>query len=144
MAWREFRGSLCRHPRLGNAPVRKSRHRLGACALSRIDMSLTTFAFPTTVRFGPGAVNELPAELERRGIQRPLLVTDAGLARTPLFARVARLAPQAVTFTGVAPNPTEQNVLDGVEIYRRNLCDGIVGLGGGSPLDAAKAIRLKI
>ena len=107
-------------------------------------MSITTFAFPTTVRFGPGAVNELPAELERRGIRRPLLVTDGGLARTPLYERVARLAPYAVPFTSVAPNPTEQNVLDGVEAYRQNLCDGIVGLGGGSPLDAAKAIRLKI
>ena len=107
-------------------------------------MNLTTFAFPTTIRFGPGAVNELPAELERRGIERPLLVTDAGLAKTALFERVLRLTPNAVTFTGVAPNPTEQNVLDGVDVYRRNLCDGIVGLGGGSPLDAAKAIRLKV
>ncbi len=107
-------------------------------------MSLTTFAFPTTVRFGPGAVNELPAELERRGIQHPLLVSDAGLARTPVFARVSGMLPRAVVFTGVAPNPTEQNVLDGVEAYRQGTCDGIVGLGGGSPLDAAKAIRLKV
>ena len=107
-------------------------------------MNLTTFAFPTTIRFGPGAVDELPAELERRGIKRPLLVTDAGLARTPIFERVSRLIPQAAVFTAVAPNPTEQNVLDGVEAYRQNLCDGIVGLGGGSPLDAAKAMRLKI
>jgi alcohol dehydrogenase class IV len=107
-------------------------------------MSLTTFAFPTTVRFGPGAVNELPAELERRGIVRPLLVSDGGLARTPLFARVTGMIPRAAIFTNVAPNPTEQNVLDGVEAYRQGACDGIVGLGGGSPLDAAKAIRLKI
>jgi 4-hydroxybutyrate dehydrogenase len=107
-------------------------------------MSLTTFAFPTTIRFGPGAVNELPAELERRGIQRPLLVSDGGLARTPVFERVSRLIPSAVLFTSVAPNPTEQNVLDGVEAYRQGMCDGIVGLGGGSPLDAAKAIRLKV
>ena len=107
-------------------------------------MNLTTFAFPTTIRFGPGAVNELPAELERRGIQHPLLVSDAGLERTPVFERVKRLLPRAVAFTGVAPNPTEQNVLNGVEAYRKGLCDGIVGLGGGSPLDAAKAIRLMV
>ena len=103
-------------------------------------MNVTTFAFPTTVRFGPGAVNELPAELERRGIKRPLLVTDAGLARTPLFERVAGLIPEAVIFSGVDPNPTEQNVLDGVEIYRQNLCDGVVGLGGGSPL--SESVRI--
>jgi alcohol dehydrogenase class IV len=107
-------------------------------------MSLTTFAFPTTIRFGRGAVNELPAELQRRGIARPLLVSDGGLARTPVFERVSRMIPHAVTFTAVAPNPTEQNVLDGVDAYRQGACDGIVGLGGGSPLDAAKAIRLKV
>jgi len=107
-------------------------------------MNLTTFAFPTTIRFGPGAVNDLAAELERRGIRHPLLVSDAGLARTPVFERVSRLMPRAVVFTAVAPNPTEQNVLDGVKAYRESLCDGIVGLGGGSPLDAAKAIRLLV
>ena len=107
-------------------------------------MTLSTFAFPTTIRFGPGALNELPAELERLDIQRPLLVTDGGLARTPIFERTRQLMPRAAVFTNVAPNPTEQNVLDGVDVYRSNLCDGIVGLGGGSPLDAAKAIRLKV
>ena len=107
-------------------------------------MALSTFAFPTTILFGSGAVSRLPEELQKRGIGKPLLVTDAGLARTPLFARVAALAPGAVVFSKVEPNPTEQNVLDGVAAYRANQCDGIVGLGGGSPLDAAKAIRLKV
>jgi 4-hydroxybutyrate dehydrogenase len=107
-------------------------------------MTLATFAFPTTIRFGPGALDELPEALARRSLTRPLLVTDAGLARTPIFERVARLAPRAVPFTAVSPNPTEQNVIDGVAAWRQNLCDGIIGLGGGSPLDAAKAIRLKV
>lgn len=110
-------------------------------------MTLSTFSFPTTIRFGPGAVAQLPVELTRLGIRCPLLVTDAGLARTPIFTRVAALIspdrPPSV-FTHVSPNPTEQNVLDGVEAYQRDLCDGIVGLGGGSALDAAKAIRLKV
>jgi alcohol dehydrogenase class IV len=107
-------------------------------------MNLTTFAFPTTIRFGPGAVNELPGELDRRGIRYPLLVSDRGLARTPVFERISAMMPRAVVFTAVAPNPTEQNVLEGVEAYWRGGCDGIVGVGGGSPLDAAKAIRLKV
>ena len=107
-------------------------------------MTISTFAFPTTIRFGAGAVNQLAAELERLQVRHPLLVTDAGLARTPIFARVKQLAPTAAVFSGVAANPTEQNVLDGVEVYREHLCDGIIGLGGGSPLDAAKAIRLKV
>jgi alcohol dehydrogenase class IV len=107
-------------------------------------MNLATFSFPTTILFGAGAIGELPKELAKRGVQRPLLVTDAGLARTPVFDRVSKLIPEAVTYSGVEPNPTEQNVLDGVARYRESNCDGIVGLGGGSPLDAAKAIRLAV
>src|SRR2546426_6717357 len=107
-------------------------------------MSLSVFSFPTTILFGAGAIEELPKELSKRGMRRPLLVTDAGLARTPVFERVSKLIPAAVVYPGVEPNPTERNVLDGVTRYRQSECDGIVGLGGGSPLDAAKAIRLKI
>lgn len=107
-------------------------------------MSVSTFSFPTTILFGAGAIRCLAEELGKRGISRPLLVTDAGLARTPLFARVASLAPGAVVFSSVEPNPTERNVLEGVACYQQNGCDGIMGLGGGSPLDAAKAIRLKV
>jgi 4-hydroxybutyrate dehydrogenase len=107
-------------------------------------MSLSTFSFPTTIVFGAGAIEQLPNELAKRGARRPLLVTDAGLARTPVFERVSKLVPGAIVYSGVEPNPTERNVLEGVARYREFECDGIVGLGGGSPLDAAKAIRLKI
>jgi len=105
---------------------------------------VSTFCFPTSILFGAGAVARLPEELAKHGISHPLLVTDAGLARTPVFARVAEHAPGAVVFTGVEPNPTEQNVLEGVSAYQAGRCNGIIGLGGGSPLDAAKAIRLKV
>src|ERR1017187_8292506 len=77
------------------------------------DVTVSTFSFPTTILFGAGAVGRLPEELSKRGISRPLLVTDAGLARTPVFARVASLAPGAVVFSAVEPNPTERNMLDG-------------------------------
>src|ERR1700730_15369593 len=107
-------------------------------------MNLSTFSFPTTILFGAGAIDELPKELAKRGVLRPLLVTDAGLARTPVFERVSKLIPAAAVYSGVEPNPTERNVLDGVARHRESKCDGIVGLGGGSPLDAAKAIRLAI
>ena len=106
-------------------------------------MDLATFSFPTTVLFGPGAVRRLPEELAARGVRRPLLVTDRGLAPTAVFARVAALAPGAPVFSAVDPNPTERNVLEGLEAYREGRCDGVAGVGGGSALDAAKAIRLK-
>ena len=106
-------------------------------------VTVSTYSFPTTILFGAGAAARLPEELSKRGMSRPLLVTDAGLARTPLFQRILDLAPGAVVFSAVEPNPTEQNVLDGVAAYQENRCNGVIGLGGGSPLDAAKAIRLK-
>jgi len=93
-------------------------------------MSLSAFSFPTAILFGPGAIEELPKELARRGVLRPLLVTDAGLVPTPLFERVSKLIPEAIVYSNVEPNPTEQNVLDGVARYRESKCDGIVGLGG--------------
>ena len=105
-------------------------------------MTLSTFSFPTTIVFGSGAVNGLPGELKKRGVRRPLLVTDAGIRRTAVFERVHKLAPDAAVFSKVDPNPTEQNVIDGQAAYRSSGCDGIIALGGGSPLDAAKAIRL--
>jgi 4-hydroxybutyrate dehydrogenase len=101
---------------------------------------LSTFSFPTKIRFGVGAINELPYF----ATNRPLLVTDTGLANSPILKLVLGLVPNAVVYSGVFPNPTEQNVFDGVAAYQANGCDGIIGLGGGSPLDAAKAIRLKI
>jgi len=107
-------------------------------------MSISTFSFPTTIVFGPGAVDRLPAELLAKGARKPLLVADRGLAGTPVLARVHNLIPHAALFTAVDPNPIEQNVTDGVAFYRAHHCDSIVGLGGGSPIDAAKAIRLKV
>ncbi len=108
------------------------------------DVTVSAFSFPTAILFGAGAIGRLPEELGKRGISRPLLVTDMGLSRTPVFERVASLAPGAVVFAGVEPNPTERNVFEGLAVYQQNRCNGIVGVGGGSPLDAAKAIRLKV
>ena len=111
-------------------------------------MPLHRFSFPTAIVFGPGAVQELPAECERRGLRRPLLVTDRGLRRTPVFDLVQKLLPHAIIFDAVDPNPTEQNVADGVAAYRAAHsaagCDSVIAVGGGSPLDAGKAIRLKV
>jgi 4-hydroxybutyrate dehydrogenase len=101
---------------------------------------ISTFSFPTRIRFGAGAVKDLPYYAS----SRPLLVTDAGLAGSPILQQVLALAPKATVYSGVLANPTEQNVFDGLAAYRANHCDGIIGLGGGSPLDAAKAIRLKV
>ena len=109
---------------------------------------ISRFSFPTRIVFGPGAVRELGNEARQLGIARPLLVTDRGVVACGLAgqilaeARAAGLAP--VLFAGVDPNPEDHNVEDGLAAYREGNCDGVIGLGGGSPLDTAKAIRLVV
>lgn len=107
--------------------------------------SPSIFTFPNRVLFGAGASGWLAAELDRLGMHRPLIVTDPGLLATGLVGRViAPLGESAVVHSAVQANPTEADVLSGLERYREAGCDGIVGLGGGSPIDAAKAIRLLV
>ncbi len=105
---------------------------------------LSVFSFPTTVLFGCGAVRELARCLRETGVRKPLVVTDAGLAQTPVFAAVLGVLDQEgvarEVFSQVHPNPTEEDVLAAAELYRAVGCDGAVGVGGGSALDVAKAV----
>ncbi len=109
---------------------------------------ISIFAFPTRIVFGAGALRELGNETKRLGMKRPLLVTDRGVVECGLAERVTAEAERAglslTLFDGTSPNPVEKNVFDGLERYREGKCDGIVALGGGSSLDAGKAIRLKV
>ncbi|MFM7103419.1 MAG: iron-containing alcohol dehydrogenase [Verrucomicrobiota bacterium] len=111
-------------------------------------MSFTTFSFPTPTRFGPGALQELPAHLQRLGIRRPLVVTDAGVAGTDAFHALAAVLGEAgrdrdwFLFSGVHPNPIEDDVRQPAAQMREQQCDGVIAIGGGSPLDAGKAARL--
>ena len=103
---------------------------------------ITRFDFPTRIVFGDGARAELAGELARLGVARPLVVTDEGLVASGLVAGVLGDLAGAVVFAGIRPGPTDADVLGGLAEYRRVGCDGLVGLGGGSPIAAAKAIRL--
>jgi 4-hydroxybutyrate dehydrogenase len=106
-------------------------------------MSLSTFSFPTTIIFGAGAVSTLPEQLKTRGMKLPLIVTDRALISMPVFDEIAAVIGRRFpAFSGVDPNPTEQNVIEGIEAYRQAGCDSLVAVGGGSAIDAAKAIRL--
>ena len=115
--------------------------------MSSFSLNVTTFYYPTKIIFGPGAIERLPLEIEAFRMLRPLVVTDGGLAKSPVFDRVlgiiGKRSGDAVVFDQVLPNPTERNVLEGVARYQEGKCDGVIGVGGGSPLDAAKAITLK-
>ena len=97
--------------------------------------------YPTTVWSGPGRLAELPAALKRLGIAKPLLVTDAGLADAPMVQKALALSGAAL-FAKVRGNPTGTNVADGVAALRSGGHDGVIAFGGGSGIDAAKAIAL--
>lgn len=107
---------------------------------------LTVLSWPTRIVLGAGALKRLPDEVHRLGMRRPLLVTDAGVMSAGLGDRVLAALGEArlvhVLFDQVTPDPTERDVFAGLEAYRTGGCDGIIALGGGSPLDAAKLVQL--
>jgi 4-hydroxybutyrate dehydrogenase len=108
-------------------------------------MAMATISYLTTVEFGEGVIAGLGAHIEALGIRRPLLVSDAGLVGAGLVERVQALLPPdrpATLFTDTPPNPTERAVLAALDLYRSRNCDGLVALGGGSPIDLAKAVAL--
>lgn len=109
---------------------------------------VSAWSFPNWVVFGARAIAQLPGIAGSLGIRFPLLVTDAGVARCGLLERAVEPLKSAgfayAAFGEVESNPTEASVFPGVSIYSQAGCDGIIALGGGSVLDAAKAIRLKV
>jgi len=99
------------------------------------------WSYPTAIRFGPGRIAELP---DACGIAKPLLVTDAGLAKLDITAKVMAILDKAGLspglFADVQPNPVEKNVTAGVAALRAGGHDGVVAFGGGSGLDTGKLI----
>ncbi len=104
--------------------------------------------YPTAIRFGAGRIVELPDACREAELDSPLLVTDQGLAELPMVTE-AVAACRAVglgcsLFGGIRSNPTLRNVEIGLAAFRAGNHDGVIAFGGGSALDAGKAIALMV
>lgn len=121
------------------------------CRIFQLGMKLGYYLIPVRtpeVIAGEGCVQMLAQPLLKRGVTHPLVVTDEGLAKLGLpDAMVESLQAAGLSVTvydGVQPNPTDEDVEDGLRLYRQAGCDGIIAFGGGSPMDCAKAIGARI
>jgi alcohol dehydrogenase class IV len=106
---------------------------------------LSTFSFPTKIIFGAGALSALPSLLGEMKVRRPLIVTDAGVLPTPAFKLLREVSGgKWPVYSEVHPNPIAEDVEGGARAFRQNRCDAVLAFGGGSPLDAGKAVRLRL
>jgi len=108
-------------------------------------MAIERFSFPTTIHFGAGSRRMVGDHLRERGVQRPLIVTDKGLAALPVlgeFRSGLGAGLQSGVFDGVFGNPTAAQVMAGAAAFRAHRADAVIGFGGGAALDVAKVVAL--
>ncbi len=111
-------------------------------------MTLYRYNFPTTIHYGPGAIQLLPGSLEELSLRRPLVVTDRAVANLPPFAKVMETLTtagiEAAAYSEIWGNPLVSQVKGGVDAYRAHDADCIVSLGGGAALDVAKCVAVMV
>ena len=104
--------------------------------------------YPNDIRAGVGRISELAKTCKELNMTAPLLITDPGLAALPMVTDALTSCLDAnlrcELFSNIKGNPTGQNVMDGVKAYKEGKHDGVIAFGGGSGLDAAKAVALMV
>lgn len=98
--------------------------------------------YPTAIKFGNGRIKELPKLCKEFNMHCPLIVTDPGLAHFSFIIKIEQSLPCAGIFSDIKANPNGQNIEAGVTAFKQGKHDGIIAVGGGSALDAGKAIAL--
>ncbi len=106
------------------------------------------YNYPTTILYGEGALAECAKRVARDGFKHPLLVTDKTLVKIGMVDQVRAVfgkeGVSCVPFDEVHPNPIEEDVELGAAVYKKEKCDAVIALGGGSPMDVAKVIMLAV
>ena len=100
--------------------------------------------YPTTMWVGENRIKDLDNACKNLNIKKPLLVTDKGLSNSEIIKNslnnLKDVGTEVELYSNVVGNPTGSNVDEGVKVYKKNNCDGVIAFGGGSGLDVGKAI----
>ena len=94
---------------------------------------------PETIT-GPGSLADIPARLTRYGARRPLVVASRRQCADPAFRQILSRLEGYTLFSDIQPNPPVSTVEAAAALYRQAHCDSLVAVGGGSPMDTAKAV----
>lgn len=105
---------------------------------------MALISYLNTVRLDAGSVSFLAEDLKAAGITRPLIVTDKGVIAAGLVDHILKVSglPKPPVFDDTPPNPTEEATEEALQLYRAENCDGLISIGGGSPMDLAKAVAI--
>ena len=111
-----------------------------------VQQLIVNYFLPPSIQFGAGAVKNLGAHVRAFGGKKPLIVTDEGVTNAGIVSKTVEPLKSAqidcAIFGAVQPNPTDLSVFEGLAVYRAEGCDLVIAVGGGSVMDAAKAIRI--
>ena len=107
---------------------------------------MQNYFLPPRIEFGDGTIQNLGEHVKAFDGKKPLLVSDAGVINAGILAKAIdaldAVGLSHATYSDIEPNPTDISITDGVEVYKAEACDVVIAVGGGSVMDAAKAIRL--
>lgn len=106
---------------------------------------MSMISYLTTIRFEFGAINGIQQDLTDLGIRKPLIIADEGVVKAGLVGRITAVVENGgalPVFTGTPTNPTQEAVEAALSMYREQGCDGLIAVGGGSPIDLAKGVAL--
>ncbi len=111
-----------------------------------MNQDIHTYFLPPQIEFGEGAIANLAEHVTTCGSRKPFIVSDTGIQNAGILSQATAPLGAAnipyVSYIDIEPNPTDISITQGVEVYQEEKCDVVIAVGGGSVMDAAKAIRL--